>query len=168
MMLSLLGGAWLALLTVIVLFHRHSEPAYYLGVSIGIATSLGLLFVGLSTLRSYTVKLWPDKVTYYHFFGRLSVAKRDITSVGYDNLPRSNNPMAFLAEKRYRQPRLYLRLRDGQVVWLEEFWVPPPPLKTGSAWRLRTEQEWILERLNKWLTSPPGEVSAAEQSGGLV
>jgi hypothetical protein len=73
--------------------------------------------------------------------------------------------------KRMTQPRMYLALRDGQRVWLSEFFVPPRRPSSERNARAYREKDWQLAEINEWLggashENAPGTSSAIDV--GLV
>jgi hypothetical protein len=65
--------------------------------------------------------------------------------------------------KRMTQPRMYLALRDGQRVWLSEFFVPPRRPSSERNARAYREKDWQLAEINEWLDGASHENAPGDQ-----
>jgi hypothetical protein len=149
------GGCWLLLITGLVASQKSTVSAtrYHVALSVAGAAALFGFLGGLMMLRCFTLRLWPDRLTYHHILGRLTVPKVEIASVAYETMSVPANPLralAWLFEKPY-QPRLKITMSDTRVIWLYEFWAPPPKRTSRLAVRASRETADILVQVRTWL-----------------
>jgi hypothetical protein len=148
------GAVCLGLVLIDIQLRRThiSLASYCVGTVLVGGIFLVELYLAVGSLRSFKVRLWPDRLTYHHLRGKLTVQKADIVAVGYDRLPPpSKQLLLMLAGRRFVQPRLFVKTVQGQRVWLEEFWVPPPTATGKYARRARAEQGEVLATMSRWV-----------------